>query len=197
MDLQIASKKLLFTIVLLSLMYIVGLYWYRKATDSDTVTLCSNGRHISAVFHFKIGGTVLIPSSNVKDTLDCLGRGMSFYDRTIEYVIQTSSSEGQMNALRSRYSVISEIRSAELEATHIEDLSQDSFKLGTSPKIVVYLKNISNPFQFINNISQQHIRTIIVPELGEVMLQMIAPSVKRNNQTIIELQEGEYITLEL
>src|SRR3989338_862422 len=102
MDDQIASKNVIFTIVLLSLLYIIGVYIYHHVSDNQRVSLCSNGQQITAVFHLREGMTILIPSSSVKDTLDCLRRGMSFNDRTIEYVVASDVSNVLMKALQAR-----------------------------------------------------------------------------------------------
>ncbi len=198
MDYQIASKNAIFTIVLLSLLYIIGAYIHRNVSDNQTVCLCSNGQQITAVFHLREDVTILIPSSSVKDTLDCLRTGMSFNDRTIEYVIASDPSNVLIKALQDRYTV-SEVQN-ELDLAFINPmhLSGDMIETGaptSSPAI--FLKEITNPFELIHYIAQKNPKVMIVPELNDVIARLIEKNEHVLNTIITELHEGEYTTINL
>jgi len=198
MDYQIASKNVIFTIVLLSLLYIIGTYFYRNVSDNQTVSLCSNGQQITAVFDLRESVTILLPSSSVKDTLDCLRRGMSFNDRTIEYVVASDASNDLIKALEDRY-MVNEVQS-ELDLSFINamHLSRDMFETGVeTSSSAIFLKEITNPFELIDYIAEKNPKVLIMPELNEVIAHLIENNEHILNTIITELHEGEYISFNL
>jgi len=197
MDYQIASKNVIFTIVLLSQIYIIGVFLYKNVSNNQTVTLCSNGQQLTAVFHLREEVTVLIPASSVKDTLDCLRRGMSFNDRTIEYVIAKDTSSALIEVLHARYAVNEEQDELELALTIPVRLSGDTVEIGGASSIAVFLKEISNPFKFIEYVAEKNSPTVIVPEINEVIARLIEKNIIDSNIIITELREGEYATIDL
>ena len=191
------SKNVIFTIVLLSLLYIVGVFLYKNMSKHQTVTLCSNGHQLIAVFHLREDGTVLIPASSVKDTLDCLRRGMSFNDRTIEHVVAADASSVLIEALHARYTVIETQDELELALTVPVYLSGDTGIIGGTSSIVVFLKEISNPCEFAEYVAEKRSQTVIVPKINKVIARLIKKNIIESNMIITELREGKHVTFDL
>lgn len=197
MDYQIASKKLISTTVILSFLYMMTIFLYRQILVSQSITLCSNGQRIVAVFRLKNDTTVLIPTKSIKDTLDCLRRGMSFYDRTIDIVLTSSISDTGLSELKSRYKIIREKEILDGELGLPIDLVGSILQINFESLYAVYLNPITDPYTFVEFIRYNNPKIIIVPELSEVIAQLLKQNSVANTTQIVDLSEGTSITLRL
>lgn len=197
MDYQIASKKLIFTVVTFSILYIVISLIWKNILLQQSVTFCSSGSQLVAVFRIEKDTTVLFPSTSTKDTLDCLRRGMSFYDRTVEYVITSRPSDRLLAELNNRYTVLYVGKMTNDNFSTVFTHYENKLIIQTDPVQFIYLKAISNPFTFVEEIQSNNVHIVLVPAFSEAISHLLENHNGLDGIRIIQLQEGDHVTLSL
>ena len=197
MDYQIASKKLIAAFVLFSVIMSVTAFVYSSLFNGQTVTVCSSGQRLAVVFHLANDATILIPTSSLKNTLDCLRRGMSFYDRDLELVVTAGMSEDYMLNLRSSYTIKQETDRLRLN-TGLQIITNGNVLTVKTNKLqAFFLKEITDPYTFVEYLRQINPEIVVVPQFTEVISKLLSDIFISDVIRSIELKEGNFITLHL
>ena len=197
MDYQIASKKLIFTTVISSIIFITASFIFSLILSRKSIALCSNGQSIVGVIHLEHNQTILIPSKSLKDTLSCVGKGMSLYDRTIELIYAHGMSTSFLEELNTRYTVTSSTDVINIDLQPQINTLKDTIRIDADKQYVIFRTHVQNPFEFEEVLDSFQPQIVVVPELDFVIKQLLEKSEKMSGIQLIELREGETATYSL
>ncbi len=100
MDINPITKKSLVYAAIFSFLIILALLCRQLFDNRTTVVFCDVGQGDAAYIRIKNKIDVLVDAGPDKKVLDCLGRYMPFYDRTIELAVISHSQKDHVGGLR-------------------------------------------------------------------------------------------------
>ena len=152
MNVEIISRKLLIISAFSAVVILISIYVYSISNRDIRLSMCNSGSKINLLIQAK-NFDILIHPVGRKEVLDCLGKYMPYYDRTIEVVV--SSDKLLLEELKSRYRVQQIIVSDNFT------FRDASVKIGTGitvlnnkQAVLVYqrpIMNIDSSMKYLNN----------------------------------------------
>lgn len=160
----------------------------------DIVALCSNGQNIVVVMRLGNDMNVVIPSKSYKDTLGCLRRGMSYYDRHIEYIDETNTSKQVIEGLKTRYKVGRIINASNSKLIFPYLIIQNDILVLQQEKYAIYLRTLKNPFGLSDIVKKYKLSKLFCPPLTKPIQKILSKYEKLDK---IVLFEGDSIVIGL
>ncbi|MBP7966905.1 hypothetical protein KAZ66_01400 [Candidatus Woesebacteria bacterium] len=185
MELEVVSKKtfifcLFFSVAVIGYHFISLLY-----VSPNYAYICNEKKYLDILIHAHNTDSIVRPK-NIKNTLMCAGRGMVFYDRTIEY-IKGNAASSLVDALSKRYKIGIRIQDNQSKNSSYECLRgkksylvlQKSLEINTLDQAVYACKP-----------------DIIIMQKAQGST-MLFKALKSRKITIKHLDEGEYMKINL
>ena len=197
MDHQIASRKLIFTIVLLSI-FLLSLSGIATVISTNVhITICSDGSQATTLIRLLNKQYILMPSSSLKETLDCMGEAMSYYERTIDFVI-ASENNTVVKALKARYQIKNVQPAFNLKVKNIAIKQEKQHLVIQGNKTyLLYNKQITNPFTFVDEVRQNNPKVVIMPQMESHIRSVLSQWSDFMLFDVVELPKGRKIRFAL
>lgn len=103
LDYPVLSVKTIGYILLLSTLFLIGSVLISRVNPNTKLSICTDKKGNSMVILSNKNTNILIHPTYLKETLECIGDSLSFYDRTVEYILGSMRNDVQ-NELTNRYS---------------------------------------------------------------------------------------------
>ena len=187
MEIRTISAKLLLVSIIIAVVFISIKSFLQRPNDSLKITICNEQDSLDIHIRYR-GSDFLINPSSLKNVFNCISKSMPFYDRTIEYVINPSSSFN--NGINNRYQVSKVVRNNKIKIGKY-DLNMNSNKIIVTKEnqsILIFKRRVNSIFELYLN-SPSSILSIIRPrslDNSEQLLKKISIS-----QQVVK--NGEYM----
>lgn len=133
MEIKIISFRLLLFSIIIAFVFISFKTLSYRSNNLMQLTVCNEQDQVDVYIRYR-GNDFLINPNSLKNVSYCLGKSMPFYDRTIEYIINPTSTFEK--AIKERYEVMHIVRN--------NSIVLGEYNLNLSSKKVVVSKDKGN-----------------------------------------------------
>lgn len=198
MEQHIISPKLLLSVLLLGIIILVTSVVSKYISFSPHIIICNESSGTTYIIKTSRTYEIVIPTSAMKDTVTCMGRGMAFYDRTADVIFMKKKNESFISQLEKRYT-IGEVITSSLKYQGIE-LAFDGERIllqNQGSTYALYSKSVTNPFELVRTEQNSDLSYIVGPELESVIQTIIKQNPQAISIPFIPMRIGEYKTIKL
>ncbi len=147
-NIEIISRKLLFISLFISVLILLFLYLLSNIREKPLVIFCNVGNKINILIQTK-QLDILVNPVGEKETLECLGKNISFYDRTIEIVM--SNNNALVGTLKQRYTISHLIHSASLKIDNLDIVIDSNITLSNEKNSMHVYQQLKDNIQSVVN----------------------------------------------
>jgi len=198
MEQHIISPKLLLVVLLFGISILITSALFKYVTFSPHIVACNESSGTTYIIKPSRTYEIVIPTSAIKDTITCMGQGMTFYDRTVDVLFMKKEHGAFISQLEERYT-IGEVISSHFSYQDIQ-LSFDNERILLRNRgftYVLYSKPITNPFELVRTEQNSDFTYIVGPELESVVQNIINQNPQVALIPFIPMKGGEYKNIKL
>ncbi|CAN5203113.1 hypothetical protein BH09PAT2_BH09PAT2_02160 [soil metagenome] len=178
MEIEFVSKKVLYICLLASsiLLLIFTIYYQ---INTSYIYLC-NEKDILDIYLREKKQDIIIKPQNIKNSLTCIGRGMPYYDRTIESIVGSVSSS-MLTVFKKRYTVNKNLISS-LDENSLQCIKSKTTYLIIQKNIVVN--------ELLSNLNSCKPNTIVMS--AKYKNSKIIRALKSQKYEVMFINKGDY-----
>lgn len=190
MDIEVISIKQVLRFSILSIIILAFITSVSLFKNRASVSLCSEQSQLTIVIENELHEHLLISNASVKNILDCLGRSMPFYTRTITYAHIDHSSK--LSDVSKRYQIQNVALPKEFSQFVIASKEPNLYSVSHgSEKILVYTRPPSSPFSLLKEL-QGSSTTVYMPQNLSKEQGVLEKMIKVTGERIKVLKNGTF-----
>jgi len=197
MEQHIISPKLLISGVVYGIITLVTSVVLQYVFFSPHIIVCNEASGTAYVIKLSRTYEIVIPTSSIKDTITCMGRGMAFYDRTVDIFLMKTENRTFIAQLEKRYA-INRVALVRFKNQAIQVMFDNERILLRNQGLayVLYPKAVKKPFKLLRTEQNSDIVAIISPPLDPVIQGLIA-QYPQEQIPLISIKVGEHKSIKL
>ncbi|MCR4285369.1 MAG: hypothetical protein NUW00_00570 [Candidatus Kaiserbacteria bacterium] len=189
MDTEVISAKQILVIGALSSCMLLILTAVTFLNNKSEMRLCNEQSKITIILRNTKNEHVLISNASVKNILDCLGRELPFYKRSIEYVSIEDASKRE--EIAKRYHILETTLPASFGELSIEKSSTNIFRFTHERESDIVFTTIpSSPFRAVQYI-QGEFETVYMPQNSSNSQGLLDKLIANTGSKLRTLKNGE------
>jgi|GEM_PF-2094585 len=196
METSIISSKqfkwvFLFSLLVLLFSVLKGLFF-----TQNSLTVCAEGGSLSVIIQTEKSERMIVSNASAKNTLHCIGKGLPFYTRKIEYAHVKDALVRQ--ELSARYDVQSwEIPESIGDGIEVQMVDSRVVTVITrTAQYVFLLKKLSSPYE-IREHTMSSSTEIFTPKVSEVYVNLLEEIISIYGAKVRVMRDGEIHVREL
>ncbi|MDA1316513.1 MAG: hypothetical protein O3B87_00635 [bacterium] len=182
MEHHIISSKLLVIVIGCGILILITSVVFNYVSFSPHIIACNEASGITYIIKTSRTYEIVIPSSSAKDTITCMGRGMMFYDRTVDVFYAIKENDTVLSQLKKRYTI---------EEVELSNNNERTIISNQGITYALYSKEITDPFEFIRTVKNTKYSFIVGPELESIIQELVIKDSREDLASFIPMKLGD------